>query len=620
MPETSITDAKVPLPWEQAAPFVNACKQKAAQQFISLWKAHKDRVDTELRWGEEIEYMLIDFEGDSVARVALCADEILRRLGPETGGENPAMGAGWRTEYGNMMVEGVTYPPFTWSLEDVLQIEPALAWRRSELERVAAEVCPTVKVVTLSAFPFLGVSGATSPHFHPRPHGEVSQSSLCPEEATSPHPRYSTFTANYRKRKGCKVGAFIPREGISDHQRLTDKQISLLPFELKKQRDGLQKGHEEDRDPVPGHIWMDSQAFGACQCCTQATFLARNLDDARYLTDQFLVLAPIFLALTASTPFLRGLTAETDTRWEAFQQTWDDRREDELAIIRNSRTSPCDLFIGAELLEDAEAEKLTNDVEVAVHQPAMDTLLAGGLDPLLSKHVAHILARDPLMVFEDRMDIDDAVEADHWEQLQGTNWNNVRFKPPPCKGDIGWRVEFRSPEVQLTDFENAAICGVIRILAEVIIEERWDLRLPVSRCNENDKTSAIRNAASVGLFWFRGSVDGGGVRQRLLADILSSEGGVFQRCRAWIHQRQEGGRCSPEVADRLSAYISLFEGRARGDLPTPAAFMREMLSNHAGYDGSGVLPASFVYELCTFAAGVNSPGAEWPTKLLGHQP
>jgi hypothetical protein len=44
-------------------------------------------------------------------------------------------------------------------------------------------------------------------------------------------------------------------------------------------------------------------------------------------------------------------------------------------------------------------------------------------------------ARDPLMVFEDRLDIDDGAAADHWEQIQGTNWGNVRFKPPPCSGD-----------------------------------------------------------------------------------------------------------------------------------------------------------------------------------------
>jgi len=32
----------------------------------------------------------------------------------------------------------------------------------------------------------------------------------------------------------------------------------------------------------------------------------------------------------------------------------------------------------------------------------------------------------------------------------------MRLKLPPSNADIGWRVEFRTMEVQLTDFENAA--------------------------------------------------------------------------------------------------------------------------------------------------------------------
>lgn len=65
------------------------------------------------------------------------------------------------------------------------------------------------------------------------------------------------------------------------------------------------------------------------------------------------------------------------------------------------------------------------------------------------------------------------------QNLQSTNWQNVRWKPPPKDAksercfavslhsqsyhvsfcgvkDMGWRVELRTMEVQLTDFENAA--------------------------------------------------------------------------------------------------------------------------------------------------------------------
>ena len=50
-------------------------------------------------------------------------------------------------------------------------------------------------------------------------------------------------------------------------------------------------------------------------------------------------------------------------------------------------------------------------------------------------------------------------DNDHFENINSTNWRTVRFKLPPAAANnphnIKWRVEFRSMEVSLTDFENA---------------------------------------------------------------------------------------------------------------------------------------------------------------------
>ncbi len=46
---------------------------------------------------------------------------------------------------------------------------------------------------------------------------------------------------------------------------------------------------------------------------------------------------------------------------------------------------------------------------------------------------------------------------------------NMRFKPPPPDAaEIGWRVEFRPTEVQLTDFENAAYCCFVAVLTRFV--------------------------------------------------------------------------------------------------------------------------------------------------------
>lgn len=609
MPETNFNEVKVPLPHEEATQHFEDCKMKAARQFIALWKRNKDRKDDKLYWGEEIEYTLVDLSHNR-ARVGLHAHEILARLQENPDGDDPVSSARWRTEYGDMMVEGVTHPPFTWSLEDILKIEKSLAWRRKEIERVAREVNPDLQVVTLSNFPLLGVPGCTSPPSEPSPSGELSKSLLCPDQATSPHPRYQAFTANFRKRKGCKVGAFITRSDITNEQRLPMDRIERLPFEVTEKC-------PSDPNPVPGYVYVDSQAFGACQCCVQATFMTHDLDDARFLTDQFLVLAPIFLALCASTPFLRGVVTDGDTRWPTFKQTWDDRTKADVesGAVKRSRTSANCLFIRAGIAEDTR-ESL-NNVDAPKHDNVYNALRREGIDAPLSRHVANVLVRDPVMVFEDRLEVDDTENSDHWEHLLGTNWTTVRFKPPPVNdSSIGWRVEFRSPDVQITDFENAALVAVLRLLVDAITEEKWDLTIPMSKCEENDESAGARDAASRGTFWFRNSVrDANGEpatcsvadafsnsSQQLIRDILSGPCGLFTRLRSRIGRLSVEGRCSKVVCETLECYMRLFERRARGELPTPARFLRNRLHEHPDYKRDAVVPESFVREVCELAS------------------
>ena len=79
-----------------------------------------------------------------------------------------------------------------------------------------------------------------------------------------------------------------------------------------------------------------------------------------------------------------------------------------------------------------------------------------GLDHLLAQHIAHLFIRDPVSLFAEKVEQDLEKDLDHFENIQSTNWSTMRFKPPPPGSPIGWRVEFRPMDVQLTDFENAA--------------------------------------------------------------------------------------------------------------------------------------------------------------------
>ncbi|PNJ23758.1 GCLC isoform 8, partial [Pongo abelii] len=65
--------------------------------------------------------------------------------------------------------------------------------------------------------------------------------------------------------------------------------------------------------------------------------------------------------------------------------------------------------------------------------------------------------------------------------IQSTNWQTMRFKPPPPNSDIGWRVEFRPMEVQLTDFENSAYVVFVVLLTRVILSYKLDFLIPLSK-------------------------------------------------------------------------------------------------------------------------------------------
>ena len=57
----------------------------------------------------------------------------------------------------------------------------------------------------------------------------------------------------------------------------------------------------------------------------------------------------------------------------------------------------------------------------------------------------------------------------------------MRFKIPPANSNIGWRVEFRPCEVQITDFENAAFGVFIVLLTRAILTFKLNMLIPISK-------------------------------------------------------------------------------------------------------------------------------------------
>lgn len=92
----------------------------------------------------------------------------------------------------------------------------------------------------------------------------------------------------------------------------------------------------------------------------------------------------------------------------------------------------------------------------------------------------------------------------HFENLQSTNWNSLRFKPPPSiNSNIGWRVEFRPMDIQLTDFENAALTICVGMLANVLNYFDVDFVLPITLVDENFKRAHLRDGLLTQKFWWK---------------------------------------------------------------------------------------------------------------------
>jgi len=59
-----------------------------------------------------------------------------------------------------------------------------------------------------------------------------------------------------------------------------------------------------------------------------------------------------------------------------------------------------------------------NDLPCAMDEDVKGTLVAAGVDEMLANHIAHLYTRDPLVIFEEYVELDDEKSMDHFENIQ----------------------------------------------------------------------------------------------------------------------------------------------------------------------------------------------------------
>lgn len=363
------------------------------------------------------------------------------------------------------------------------------------------------------------------------------------------------------------------------------------------------------------------------------------------------------LALTAATPIYKGFLADTDVRWNQISRAVDDRTAEELGEkvavtqsllslstnqnqplehdrwrIPKSRYASNSTYISL----DPRLRPEYHDPGLIVDPATRDRLLAGGMDPLLATHFAHLFIRDPIVVFSEDLKNLDLTKTDHFENLQSTNWQHIRFKPPPADADIGWRVEFRPMEIQMTDFENAAFSIFIVLITRAILSFELNFYIPIPCTTENMETAHNRNAVLSDRFHFRkdpfparpvksnGSASSGAATPIVQpsrpptptgpvddeytlmtideiingrADTYTNGAPGFPGLIPLVESYLNSVNVDVETRCNLARYLDLIRQRASGQLWTGAKWTRHFVRGHAAYQGDSVVSEGICYDL-----------------------
>ncbi|XP_076384766.1 glutamate--cysteine ligase isoform X1 [Megalopta genalis] len=583
-----------PLSWEETKNLGDHVRKHGIIQFINLYKRLRDRQGDVLKWGDEVEYMLIKFDDEAkTAKLSLRAEEILKTLNEKEYNDPDNIKSLWRPEYGAYMVEGTPGKPYGGLLFHFNVVEANMRYRRQEASKLLK---PNEVLMSLTNFPRSGAPDFTDPPTQPTPSSGVSRSLFFPDDAIYPgHPRFKTLTRNIRQRRGEKVAINIPI--------YKDKNV---PNPFKEDFGNLTES-ESSNAAKEDHIYMDAMGFGMGCCCLQLTFQACNIEEARTLYDQLTPLCPIMLALTAASPLYRGYISDVDCRWNVISCSVDCRTQEERGLkplkenkfrISKSRYDSIDSYLSD------QGEKY-NDVPLMYDHEIYKQLMDNGIDRLLAQHIAHLFIRDTVSLFSEKVYQNDEEDTDHFENIQSTNWQTMRFKPPPPNSSIGWRVEFRPCEAQITDFENAAIVCFIVLLTRVILSYKLNLLIPISKVDKNMARAQRRDAIKTEKFWFRRNItsdtknDDGQPEcsEYTIDEIINGKDDVFPGLVPLVNSYLASMDVDVDTHCSIQAYMKLIQKRASGELLTTAAWLRKEVVSHPEYKNDSIITQRINYDL-----------------------
>ncbi|KAL0265828.1 UNVERIFIED_CONTAM: hypothetical protein PYX00_011545 [Menopon gallinae] len=602
------------LDWEDLVKEKESVKMDGVLQFARVYSKHRQDT-TEHYWGDEIELMVCA-RRDRYC-LALCSDCVVT--------QGRFSGTVVSVEYARYMLETMPEAPFDMSLDSFLGFERRLEDRRAQICTQLVRFVSGGFPLLISCFPSLkdrfvsadtaeDVEGGDDSADAPSLTYNITRSASFPDNAISRHSRFTSFTENIIRRRGKAVEGYVK-----------------IMKDLNTKDTGNREGDA---------VLIDSMGQGMGCCSLQLTMQYRDLSQARYQYDTLGVLGPLMLRMSRATSVANGYLLNTETRWDIVGFSVDCRTDSERMCeyeksgceagslktdgthIRKSRFSSIDMFISNDEMNLDEY----NDVSAPNVPNLVETLMSHGVDPLMSKHVGSLFARDPLLTYERPGQAGEY--TDDFDNIQSSNWRSVRLKMPSGSESRlnGWKVEFRTMEIQPTSFENAAFVLFVVLLSRAVVHYGLNLYIPMSLVEHNfsqanklnrmpEEFGAELQPDSV-LFYYRSNIHDKGpptISRGTLDDIFNGREGYEGILR--VVRRYVGEVLATEKLDR---YLDFIAGRCSGKYMSVSEYVRGFVLNHRMYDNDSVVREEVIDDLIARIKAIEENND--PSYLLSSNP
>ena len=186
---------------------------------------------------------------------------------------------------------------------------------------------------------------------------------------------------------------------------------------------------------------------------------------------------------------------------------------------------------------------------------------------------------------------------------------------------IGWRVEFRSMEVQGTPEVNSILCHSVQVFSRMLVhlKDQVNFYMPISLVDENFTIANKANAAVDQKFYFRTNIFESGeslIEELTFSEIFNGKGayvGLLKVIDLFLAQ------CMEELAHESSinqvnsskqvrATFQYLAEVATGRIPTMASHLRQTIRNHHWYKGDSLLSDYLLDDLTSEPIDLQSGG------------